>query len=229
MGATRDESEGPQSPFTDQPAPPPGGWGPDFGLADHILLTPRRLRGLTHPIRVRLLFLLGDEGPATASQLGRRIGQSSGVTSYHLRMLAELGLVEDDPDRGDGRDRWWRVTRPVAGFTFRSPDDPADPETIEFAEQYLRVSVELHHERMLRYVESLVGRLEELPTAPWTMDDGAIEVTPEEARKLAADVRELLRPYRRRPGAAPRAGGALRAFFQFQMLPDDEEGGDDHQ
>jgi hypothetical protein len=87
----------------------------------------------------------------------------------------------------------------------------------------MRVSVELHHERMLRFVGSLAGRLDELPTAPWTMDDGAIEVTPDEARKLAADVRELLRPYRRRPDAAPRGGDALRAFFQFQMLPDDEE------
>ena len=200
-------------------------------MAGEILLTPRRLRGLTNPIRVRLLFLLGEEGPATASQLGRRIGQSSGVTSYHLRMLAELGLVQDAPDLGDGRDRWWRAPRPVAGFTFRSPDDPADAETIEFAEQYMRVSVELHHERMLRYVQSLVGRLDELPTAPWTMDDGAIEVTPEEARKLAADVRELLRPYRRAPGGGLRREGAQRAFFQFQMVPDDvpdddEQGGD---
>jgi Helix-turn-helix domain len=70
------------------PAAPPGGWPAWFDPSSDLMLTPRRLRGLAHPIRVRLLYLLETDGPATATQLGRRIGQSSGVTSYHLRMLA---------------------------------------------------------------------------------------------------------------------------------------------
>jgi DNA-binding transcriptional ArsR family regulator len=202
------------------PTPPPGGWPAWFDPARDLLLTPRRLRGLVHPVRVRLLYLLETDGPATASQLGRRIGQSSGVTSYHLRTLADLGFVADDPERGNGRDRWWRTTYRTSGFTFRSPDDPGDPETAGVAEQYMRLVVETYHERMMSYVDSLAGRLDQLPTLPWTFSESALELTHDEARTLAAEVTSLVRRFSREPGQPPRRG-AVRAVFQFQMLPDE--------
>jgi DNA-binding transcriptional ArsR family regulator len=62
---------------------------------------------MTHPIRFRIFELLRD-GPATASQLGRVLGESSGVTSYHLRVLARAGAIEEDESRGTRRERWWR-------------------------------------------------------------------------------------------------------------------------
>jgi DNA-binding transcriptional ArsR family regulator len=61
---------------------------------------------LAHPLRLQLLDLLRFDGPSTASHLGRRIGESSGATSYHLRQLARYGFIEDAPARG-GRERWW--------------------------------------------------------------------------------------------------------------------------
>jgi DNA-binding transcriptional ArsR family regulator len=185
------------------------------------MLTPRRLRGLVHPIRVRLLYLLETDGPATASQLGRRIGQSSGVTSYHLRILAEHGFLAEDTERGNGRDRWWRTNYRSSAVSFRSPDDPGDPESVEVAEQYMRLVVDTYHERMLSYVDSLAGRLDQLPTLPWTFSENAIELTHDEARALAAEVTALIQRYRREPGQTARRAGAARATFQFQMLPDD--------
>jgi len=202
------------------PAPPPGGWPAWFDPAKDLMLTPRRLRGLVHPIRVRLLYLLESDGPATASQLGRRIGQSSGVTSYHLRILADLGFVEDDPEHGNGRDRWWRTTYRKSGVTFRSPDDPGDPETVEVAEQYMRLVIETLQERMRSYVDSLAGRLGQLPTLPWTFSEFPIALTHDEARALAAEITGVLQRYGREPGRAP-ADGAVRAVFQFQLLPDE--------
>jgi DNA-binding transcriptional ArsR family regulator len=65
------------------------------------------LRALAHPLRLRLLEVL-REGPATASQLGRALGESSGATSYHLRVLARAGRVEEEVERGGSRERWWR-------------------------------------------------------------------------------------------------------------------------
>jgi hypothetical protein len=215
------------------PAPPPGGWPAWVDPARDLVLTPRRLRGLVHPIRVRLLFLLETDGPATASQLGRRIGHSSGVTSYHLRFLAELGFVEEAAELGNGRDRWWRATYRSSGLTLRSPDDPGDPESIEVTEQYMRLVADSYHERMLKYVDSLAGRLDELPTLPWSLNEYALELTYDEVRELTAKVSALLQPYIRRrsdqpdhpgplgqPASGPR-DGAARAIFQFQVLPDD--------
>jgi DNA-binding transcriptional ArsR family regulator len=201
------------------PTPPPGGWPTWFDPSRDLLLTPKRLRGLVHPVRLRLLWLLEADGPATASQLGRRIGQSSGVTSYHLRTLADLGFVEEDADRGNGRDRWWRVTYRRSGFTFRSPEDPGDPETVELAEQYIRLEVQTSTERMHGFVDSLAGRMHELPTLPWSINAISVELTHQEARALTAEVMALLRRYQREPDQPARGGGAERATFQFQVLP----------
>ena len=52
------------------------------------------MRALAHPLRMRMVGLLRAEGPATASGLAERLGVSSGLTSYHLRALADAA--------------WWR-------------------------------------------------------------------------------------------------------------------------
>ena len=69
----------------------------------------RALRALAHPLRNRLLGQLRVNGPATASQLGRAVGESSGSTSYHLRQLAAYGFVEEVEGQGTARERWWRA------------------------------------------------------------------------------------------------------------------------
>jgi len=68
------------------------------------------LRALAHPLRVQLFSALTSFGPATASALAARLGESSGATSYHLRQLERHGFVREDTTRGNGRDRWWERT-----------------------------------------------------------------------------------------------------------------------
>jgi DNA-binding transcriptional ArsR family regulator len=201
----------------------PEGWPQWFDPTQDAMLTPRRLRGLVHPIRLRLLTLLQEEGPATASQLGRRIGQSSGVTSYHLRILADRGFIDEATDRGNGRDRWWRSRYRTTAFTVRSPDDPLDAEGVEVAEQYVRMVVDNHYARMVGYVDSFIERGQQLAAVPWGFADTQIRLTFDEARALHADVNRLLEPYRRRPTTSPdeRTDG-VDAIFMFQMLPDDD-------
>ncbi|MFG1877537.1 ArsR/SmtB family transcription factor [Sphaerisporangium sp. NPDC049003] len=69
---------------------------------------PQALKAVAHPLRVRLLGALRVEGPATATELAARFGESSGSTSYHLRQLARYGFVEQDPEQRDARERRWR-------------------------------------------------------------------------------------------------------------------------
>src|SRR5689334_11065173 len=78
------------------------------------------LEALAHPLRGRLLGLLRADGPATASGLAEKVKESSGVTSYHLRKLAEVGFVEEEAGRGTKRERWWRA---VHTSTTWSPSD----------------------------------------------------------------------------------------------------------
>jgi DNA-binding transcriptional ArsR family regulator len=85
------------------------------------------LQGLAHPLRVQICDCLALHGPATATQLAARLGESSGATSYHLRQLEKYGFVEDDPDRGSGRERWWR--RPVGGISISGHELAESPAT----------------------------------------------------------------------------------------------------
>lgn len=98
-------------------------------------LPPRRkvdatsLQGLAHPLRVQLCDQLGLHGPATATQLAARLGESSGATSYHLRQLEKYGFVEEDPMRGSGRERWWR--RVPGGISIAGSELKESPATRE--------------------------------------------------------------------------------------------------
>jgi len=65
------------------------------------------LKALAHPLRVKIVDVLSTYGPATASTLAERLGESSGATSYHLRQLERHGFVREVEGRGVGRERWW--------------------------------------------------------------------------------------------------------------------------
>lgn len=63
-----------------------------------------------HPIRLALLDLIAEEGTVTATGAAARLGQSSGLCSFHLRQLARHGLVEEAPHSGGrGGPRPWRL------------------------------------------------------------------------------------------------------------------------
>jgi DNA-binding transcriptional ArsR family regulator len=83
------------------------------GMADtHEVKDPRELRALAHPGRLRLLEELALLGPATATQLSERVGDSPANCSWHLRQLARYGYVEE-AGGGRGRQRPWRVVPTV--------------------------------------------------------------------------------------------------------------------
>ena len=65
------------------------------------------LKALSHPLRVQIVNALSIYGPATASGLAERFGESSGATSYHLRQLERHGFIREVEGRGTGRERWW--------------------------------------------------------------------------------------------------------------------------
>lgn len=73
------------------------------------LADPRALRAYAHPTRMELVGLLRVEGPFTATRAAELTGESVASCSYHLRMLAKYGLVEE-AEGGQGREKPWRAT-----------------------------------------------------------------------------------------------------------------------
>ena len=90
-------------------------------------LDAEALKGLSHPLRVQLFDALSVYGPATASALADRLGESSGATSYHLRQLERPGFVREVEGKGTGRARWWeRVPGGVSLSATEIDDTPSN-------------------------------------------------------------------------------------------------------
>jgi predicted ArsR family transcriptional regulator len=91
----------------------------------HVYLNPKQIRVLAHPLRSRLIGELRLDGPATATRLAEALGTNTGATSYHLRQLAEAGLVREDPGAGHGRERVWQAAHDVSSWQRNAyADDP---------------------------------------------------------------------------------------------------------
>jgi DNA-binding transcriptional ArsR family regulator len=195
--------------------------------SEFVLLDRARLRALAHPLRVRLLALLRTHGPATATTLARRVGQSSGVTSYHLRQLEASGFIVDDPERGNRRERWWKSEH--RGTRFDPADDSADPEVRELGEAYMRAVAGWYVDRMWTFLDSAASLREEMGAAwddAWTMSDNQLALTAEESKELTGEINALLARYRdAEPGRV--VPGTARVAVQWQVLPQVPEPIDD--
>ena len=189
-----------------------------------VVLDPQNLRGLAHPLRVRILGLLRSHGPSTATKLAERLGQSSGATSYHLRQLAAYGFVEEDEKRrGPGRERWWRSS---ARYT-HLPRGSARQGVAE-AEGFLRAVAD----DCFREMDGFLAELSMLPDAwdeGWTMTDRLLRLTPEEAKQLRFDLAEVVGRYREEDPEDAESGpeGSERVVIQVQLLPRLEWGDED--
>jgi DNA-binding transcriptional ArsR family regulator len=173
------------------------------------------LRALAHPLRVQLFNLLSFYGPATATTLAARVGESSGSTSYHLRQLERHGLVREDTSRGNARDRWWeRVPGPVF---FGSPDEP-DPATR--SAQYV-IAREIGRSQEQELDEYLRRGEDELP-AEWlragTIGAAALRLTSDELAGLAHEIDLLVGRYRDR-GAGNARPGTRPVQLAYRVFP----------
>jgi DNA-binding transcriptional ArsR family regulator len=175
------------------------------------MITPPELErtgmwAISHPVRFRLWELL-REGPSTASRLGRRLGESRGSASYHLRMLAAAGLIVEDEALGTRRERWWR-----------RPDEPTlaiargDPEGRELDRRMLAMFFARDAEVRRRFV---LGR----PSDEWQeasfVGNWFVALTPAEADELGRRLFRLVDEVRAQAPAA----GAEQTLVSLRILP----------
>jgi DNA-binding transcriptional ArsR family regulator len=75
---------------------------------------PRLVKALAHPVRVQILSSLEDR-VASPSRLADEIGAPLGTVSYHVRILAGLGLIElvDRKQRRGAIEHYYRARGPT--------------------------------------------------------------------------------------------------------------------
>lgn len=143
------------------------------------------LRALSHPVRLHMLGLLRSDGPATATTLAQRLGLNTGATSYHLRQLAQHGFIEEDVERGNARDRWWRATHDATRTEFRGEDITEDVEA------YLSTVAMIYGERLRSVVSELRFYPEEWQGVS-TLSDWHFTLTPARAKALVDSLTSVI-------------------------------------
>ncbi len=156
------------------------------------------LRALSHPLRYRLLYHLAFVGEANSTSVAKAFGESTGSTSYHLRKLADAGLIEEVPNRGDGRERWWRLVPLDLRW---GPEIQQTPETQRLAHEASTLNLERDREMVARYRANR-ARFPEWDTAA-TFSSSATRLTPAELEDFSARYLELLKSYWRPPDECP--------------------------
>ncbi|MCM2579957.1 ArsR/SmtB family transcription factor [Streptomyces meridianus] len=191
--------------------------GTGHAARTHVVLDAKGLRALAHPVRVQLVGLLRMHGSSTATRLAERLGLTSGATSYHLRQLGAAGFVEEDAERGNARERWWRAVHESTWF-----DDP------ELAEREPEAALAYMQSIAATYALRVQRGLNELQTMPrawrdtFDLSDWALWLTPAEAKNLRQEIADVVGRHRAASaaGGADVPDGAERVSFIAQFLPE---------
>lgn len=176
-----------------------------------------QLRALAHPLRLQLLQVL-HEGPATASQLARRLGESSGATSYHLRALHRAGMVEEAEQR-NARERWWQRTPERLLIPNSVPPDASDTERAELKAAHAQIEsilVDRDENALGRWMEIRYDLPLEWQEAQW-IGNFRLWATAEDVRQFVATVLEAIEPLRKPPEAVD--AERQEVHFTFRVLP----------
>jgi hypothetical protein len=163
----------------------------------------KALRAYAHPVRMKLIMALRTQGPLTATQAGRLLGESSGTCSFHLRQLAKYRLVEETGG-GTGREKPWRATTTSTAWD----DTPDDPETAAAAGLLAEVLVESYFAQVMQYLETRSGESPEWQQAAY-VGDRFLWLTADEIIQIGHDLAAVsdryfertVKPELRPPGA----------------------------
>ncbi|MFI0719825.1 helix-turn-helix domain-containing protein [Streptomyces sp. NPDC021224] len=157
------------------------------------LSDPRALRAYAHPTRMTLVGLLRTEGPFTATRAAELTGESVASCSYHLRILAKYGLVEEAEPGASGREKPWRATASYTDW----PTYSEDPAVADAAEALSVAVAESQFNRLMRARE-----LRHTLPPQWQQaeaySDAILYLTPEELSELGERVTAVIAEYAQR-------------------------------
>ena len=184
------------------------------------LVNPEALRLLAQPMRLRIQAQL-RHGPANATTLARALGESTGLTSHHLRQLAKHGFIEEVPELAHGRERWWRLAR----VDWRVPPrEEQDPEMRALMDEIARLELATD----LREFTSAQLELDNAAGEAWVdqlpYSRGVIYVTAGQLKEFFEEYIKLLNRYHPSPDRTPPGARPVVTSFLAYPAPPAEKG-----
>ncbi|MFD7460954.1 MULTISPECIES: ArsR/SmtB family transcription factor [unclassified Streptomyces] len=162
------------------------------------------LKALAHPLRMKLYRGLLVARTATASQLAEQVDEAVSLVSYHLRKLAEHGLIEEaEPQSADGRERWWQPASD--GVSIRDEDFRDAPEKAAAHTAASRLFADQRMDMYRRYLDERAHWGPEWNTSADSAES-VLRLTAAELAEFNAELLALARKYEERGRAAEAAG-----------------------
>ncbi|QOV38978.1 helix-turn-helix transcriptional regulator [Streptomyces ferrugineus] len=162
------------------------------------------MKALAHPLRMRLYRNLMLARVATASQLAELVDEAVSLVSYHLRKLAEHGLIEEaEPQRADGRERWWRPASD--GVSIHDEDFREAPEAAAAHTAASRLFAEQRTDMYRRWLDERTHWGPEWNQAAQS-SESALRLTADELDELNREMLALVHRYDEHGRAAEAAG-----------------------
>lgn len=177
---------------------------------------PQRLKALAHPMRWKLIRLIGSEETATATRCSEVLGESVASCSYHLNMLAKYGFIEEAPG-GQGREKPWKLTTRRQTLDTEGLDDETKLAVEAASDAFLETEFEEIRVQMRRA---------DLEPKEWQDATGSrgssFWVTAAEAAELTETFNELSNRFQDRwdnPELRPEGARLLRVFTAAYLAP----------
>ncbi|GAB3190295.1 ArsR/SmtB family transcription factor [Nesterenkonia suensis] len=187
------------------------------GEAD-LQMDAKTMKAFAHPLRMAMYSYLSDQGSATATQLAKHLDESTGQTSYHLRQLEKHGLVEEDPERGTGRERWWKAS----GFSLRAELVRQDPHQMPVAQTVIQHQMQERLQTLRRWMTHIDEEPEHWIEASVDSSSTAT-MTAEEMRAMRDELMEVIERHTGAASERVKASGASdderRARVYLSVLP----------
>jgi DNA-binding transcriptional ArsR family regulator len=154
------------------------------------------LKALASPIRREILDYLSEHDEATATDLARALGESTGTTSYHLRLLARHDLIEEAGSPGK-RERPWRKVPQDLMFPPIAEDTPAVERGAHMPVHRLRLAEDMAH------LTGLAERDDPAEMAWTRISRSTIRVSQPQLERFGAEFRALAARYADLAAQAP--------------------------
>ncbi|MET7572594.1 helix-turn-helix domain-containing protein [Streptomyces sp. NPDC005492] len=162
------------------------------------------LKAIAHPLRAQLYRLLIIAQVATASQLAEQVDEAVSLVSYHLRKLAEHGLIEEaEPRSGDGRERWWQPASD--GLSVHDEDFRGAPERAAAHTAASRLFFDQRIDMYRRYLDER-AHWSDAWTSAADNSEWLLRLTPAELAEMSKELGDVVRRYQESGRAAVAAG-----------------------
>lgn len=183
-------------------------------------MTSPMLKAMASPLRRRVMSVLGAQDFARATDLAEQLDIAANKLSYHLRILAEAGMIREAPQFArDNRDRVWQAAED--SYQLGSPEDPlAASEELSLGAYLSQMELDQHAalSKVLAWAPDYATGRDSDPKAELMV--GTLRLTGGEAKELFEEIERVVTAARKRH-REPGEPGVKTWEYSFMAVRED--------